>query len=92
MQPPTLETSRLVLEPLSACHSSGMFELWSAAEVCEHSGRVMDWAQSYGAEQVAAYVDRGNFRSARLVKRLGFSKTGEVRDEAECYLLASVAS
>jgi ribosomal-protein-alanine N-acetyltransferase len=42
--PPTLATDRLVLEPLEARHSDGMFRLWSREEVCRHSGPASDWA------------------------------------------------
>jgi ribosomal-protein-alanine N-acetyltransferase len=35
---PTLDAERLRLEPLALKHSVGMFELWSAPEVCEYSG------------------------------------------------------
>ena len=175
MQPPTLRTSRLVLEPLSDRHSDGMFELWSAAEVCEHSGpakdwngheiilpavhadcsdrlidffvrlaemdrgfrwaaieaasgefagalgfnslgarpelayhqvprfwgrglmseacrAALDWAQAHGAKDVVAFVDQANSRSAKLIERLGFCKSNDVREGAECYVLASSTS
>lgn len=39
---PTLNGKRLCLEPLSASHSPGMFELWRRPEVCEHSGPAVD--------------------------------------------------
>lgn len=39
---PALETERLHLEPLRHTHSGGMFELWSAPEVCEYSGTALD--------------------------------------------------
>ena len=35
-------TDRLVLTPLSAVHSPGMFALWSSPEVCQHSGPAAD--------------------------------------------------
>ncbi len=38
-----LETSRLVLVPISLVHSSGMFALWSNAEVCRYSGPIRDY-------------------------------------------------
>lgn len=41
---PKLEGSRVRLEPLSTRHSAGMFALWSAREVCEHSGPAADFA------------------------------------------------
>jgi ribosomal-protein-alanine N-acetyltransferase len=43
MEPPTLTTDRLVLEPLGLKHSAGMFLLWSRAEVCRYSGAAHDW-------------------------------------------------
>jgi ribosomal-protein-alanine N-acetyltransferase len=42
MDVPTLETPRLVLEPLTVAHSDGMFALWSSPEVCRYSGRIID--------------------------------------------------
>lgn len=44
MRPRVLETERLVLEPLGASHSEGMFELWSSPEVCRYSGEAADWS------------------------------------------------
>src|SRR3954469_15298211 len=37
-----IETSRMLLEPLSLSHSSGMFALWSDVEVCRYSGPIHD--------------------------------------------------
>lgn len=45
---PILRTQRLILEPLSPAHSAGMFALWSAPEVCLHSGP----AQDYGGRPI----------------------------------------
>lgn len=39
---PTLMSERLILQPLSATHSSGMFAMWSQAAVCEYSGAAFD--------------------------------------------------
>lgn len=39
---PELKTDRLLLVPLGLSHSAGMFELWSSADVCRHSGLVTD--------------------------------------------------
>lgn len=39
---PVLDSDRLRLEPLSASHSQGMFELWREPAVCEHSGLATD--------------------------------------------------
>lgn len=39
---PSLATERLVLTPLTLDHSAGMFEMWSAPEVCEFSGDAVD--------------------------------------------------
>jgi len=44
MDVPTLVTPRLVLEPLVAAHSDGMFALWSSPDVCRYSGRLTDRA------------------------------------------------
>jgi ribosomal-protein-alanine N-acetyltransferase len=41
---PTRRTARLVLEPLSAAHSAGMFAMWSREEVCRYSGPARDFA------------------------------------------------
>jgi len=41
---PTLQTARLVLEPLGPHHSAGMFRLWSQEAVCRHSGPAEDAA------------------------------------------------
>ena len=41
---PTLQTERLLLEPLEMRHSSGVFALWSDPEVCRYSGMVRDYA------------------------------------------------
>jgi ribosomal-protein-alanine N-acetyltransferase len=41
---PTLESARLRLEPLSEAHSEDMYDLWSQAQVCEHSGPATDSA------------------------------------------------
>lgn len=41
---PTLTTARLVLEPLGAAHSPGMFALWSQAAVCLYAGPAVDAA------------------------------------------------
>jgi len=41
---PTLDTDRLTLEPLDWHHAPGMFELWSAPEVCRYSGTAVDLA------------------------------------------------
>ncbi len=41
---PRLTTERLELEALTAAHSAGMYELWSAPQVCEHSGEAEDFA------------------------------------------------
>jgi len=43
IQPPTLRTDRLLLEPLGRHHSEGMFLLWSRKEVCRYSGPAEDW-------------------------------------------------
>ena len=43
IEPPTLHTDRLVLEPLGPRHSAGMFLLWSREQVCRHSGPARDW-------------------------------------------------
>lgn len=40
---PTLTSERLVMQPLSAAHSAGMFAMWSQAAVCEYSGAAFDW-------------------------------------------------
>ena len=40
---PRLTTERLELEALTAAHSAGMYELWSAPQVCEHSGSAEDF-------------------------------------------------
>lgn len=42
---PVINTSRLVLEPLSKVHSQGMFDLWSDPAVCEYAGIVRDCDQ-----------------------------------------------
>jgi ribosomal-protein-alanine N-acetyltransferase len=42
LQVPILQTERLVLEPLTLSHSSGMYNLWSRPEVCEYSGDAVD--------------------------------------------------
>ncbi len=39
---PTLAGTRLQLVPLAHSHSSGMFELWSAPEVCKFAGSAVD--------------------------------------------------
>ena len=39
---PTLICERLILQPLSAAHSAGMFAMWSQAAVCEYSGVAYD--------------------------------------------------
>lgn len=39
---PTLVCARLILQPLSAVHSAGMFTMWSQAAVCEYSGAAYD--------------------------------------------------
>ena len=39
---PVLWTRRLVMEPLTRLHSSGMFALWSDPEVCRYSGPSVD--------------------------------------------------
>ena len=44
IDPPSLSTERLVLEPLGHHHSQGMFLLWSSAEVCRFSGPNVDRA------------------------------------------------
>ncbi len=44
LQIPILDSRRLRLEPLSQGHAAGMFELWSEAKVCEHSGPAIDSA------------------------------------------------
>lgn len=41
---PQLDTERLLLEPLDAHHSYGMFLLWSDDRVCRHSGAARDWS------------------------------------------------
>ena len=38
-----LRTQRLDLAPLDRSHSPGMFELWSAPDVCRYSGPVSDY-------------------------------------------------
>jgi ribosomal-protein-alanine N-acetyltransferase len=40
---PTINTARLILEPLTEVHSEGMFEMWSQQEVCEYSGSADDF-------------------------------------------------
>ncbi len=40
---PRLTTERLELETLTVAHSTGMFELWSAPQVCEYSGAAEDF-------------------------------------------------
>jgi RimJ/RimL family protein N-acetyltransferase len=42
MQVPTLDTDRLILEPLDLRHSEGMFRMWSSPEVCKYSGPASD--------------------------------------------------
>jgi ribosomal-protein-alanine N-acetyltransferase len=39
---PTLESARLILQPLSSAHSDGMFALWSRPEVCRYAGEARD--------------------------------------------------
>ena len=43
---PHLATTRLELQPLSRSHSFGMYELWSAPEVCEYSGSAVDFGDN----------------------------------------------
>ncbi len=38
-----LYLDRLLLTPISAAHSRGVFELWSNPDVCRFSGRVVDY-------------------------------------------------
>ena len=40
---PHLTCGRVVLQPLSAIHSPGMFAMWSQAAVCAYSGAAFDW-------------------------------------------------
>lgn len=170
MQIPILTTERLSLEPLSASHAQGMFDLWSEPEVCRYSGSAEDidgnpielparnidasnlildfflhhqalgngfrwavcrkfsgfvgalgfnelgpcaelayhqhpqfWGQGlmteacraaiswvtrdFGASSVQAFVDPDNTASIRLLERLAFHPTGELRDGAIRYLL-----
>ncbi len=39
---PSLSTARLQLVPLTLDHRAGMFELWSAPEVCRYAGEAQD--------------------------------------------------
>ncbi len=39
---PTVETERIVLEPLILDHSTGMFELWSSPKVCKYCPKAID--------------------------------------------------
>ena len=38
-----IETRRMTLEPISLSHSTGMFDLWSNADVCRYSGPLHDY-------------------------------------------------
>jgi ribosomal-protein-alanine N-acetyltransferase len=85
MDVPTLVTPRLVLEPLVAAHSDGMFALWSSADVCRYSGNltdrdgnaipspVRDRADSDKILEfwIAAQADAWGFRWALVLRRSG---------------------
>ena len=40
---PSLPTDRLLLTPIGAAHSRGVFDLWSNPDVCRFSDRVVDY-------------------------------------------------
>ena len=74
MQLPILNTARLLLEPLTQAHSDGMFALWSAPEVCAHSGRAFDL---HGAEiPLPAQSARDSDRIIAFFQAMQASGTG----------------
>lgn len=54
---PTLETERLVLEPLGQADSNGMYTLWSDPAVCEFSGVVRDYEGNLIATPIESVED-----------------------------------
>ena len=46
------------------------------------------WIQEQGTREVVAFIEPGNTRSVRLVERLGFSGSDEIREGARCHVLS----
>lgn len=61
---------------------------WGRGMMGEACEAALAWAGGRGAREAVAYIDAVNVRSVRLVQRLGFRKTGEVRDGAEEFVVA----
>lgn len=86
---PTLVCERLILQPLSAAHSAGMFAMWSQAAVCAYSGAALDWrGERPGCRDVEAFIEPANKTSIRLATRLGLRTARALSGGAERYAMS----